>query len=252
MKRYFIQLAYNGANYVGWQIQPNGLSVQESLEKALSVILSEKIKVIGAGRTDAGVHARFFIAHFNSTRPIEDTEKLTYSLNNYLAHDISVQKIFRVNVNAHARFDAISRTYEYWIVRHKDPFLKEFAYKLPHQLKLEIMNSAAQLLFNYTDFTSFSKLHTDVKTNNCKIIKAGWAYRNDVLVFTIGADRFLRNMVRAIVGTLLDVGRGRIDLDDFCEIIEKKDRSLAGFSVPAHGLYLTGIEYGDLEGVRER
>lgn len=243
--KYFIQLSYNGKNYVGWQIQPNGLSIQESLEKALSTILSEEIQVTGAGRTDAGVHARYFMAHFDTAWPYSDEKKLAYSLNSFLPFDIAVHDVFPVKEDAHARFDAISRTYEYWIVQYKDPFLKDFAYKFPRHLDVEKMNQAANLLMKYTDFTSFSKLHTDVKTNDCTISSAEWVLRENVLVFTISANRFLRNMVRAIVGTLLDVGVGKLNMEAFCDIIDKKDRSLAGFSVPAHGLYLTAIDYPD-------
>jgi len=241
--RYFIQLSYNGKGYVGWQYQPNGISIQESIEKALSIILREEIKIVGAGRTDAGVHARFYIAHFDSINIADDTSKLVYSLNNFLDKNIAVQEIYKVKDNANARFDAKSRTYEYLISPVKDPFNQNFAYYLGKELDIDKMNEASIKLFDYMDFTSFSKLHTDVKTNNCKIMHAEWTKRDNILVFTVKANRFLRNMVRAIVGTLLDVGQGKLSVSEFCGVIEKKDRSEAGFSVPAHGLYLIDIEY---------
>ncbi len=239
--RYFIQLSYNGSGFVGWQYQPNGLSIQESLEKALSTILREEIKVVGAGRTDAGVHARFYIAHFDSVSEQID-DRTVYSLNNFLHKNIAVQKIYRVN-NMNARFDAKSRVYEYVISPFKDPFNNDFAYYLNKKLDVEKMNEAAKILLDIEDFTSFSKLHTDVKTNNCDVSIAEWSERGDLLVFTIKANRFLRNMVRAIVGTLLDVGLGKIDKKEFKQIIDDKDRSSAGFSVPAKALYLINIEY---------
>ena len=240
--RYFIQLSYNGFGFVGWQFQPNGISVQESIEKALSTILREDIKIVGAGRTDAGVHARFYIAHFDSAAEQID-DKTVYSLNNFLHKNIAVQKIYRVDEEMNARFDAKSRTYEYLISPVKDPFNTDFSYYLSKDMDIDKMNEAAKILFQYKDFTSFSKLHTDVKTNNCDVSVAEWTKRGDLLVFTIKANRFLRNMVRAIVGTLIDVGLGKIDKNDFKVIIEKKDRSAAGFSVPAKGLYLIDIEY---------
>lgn len=241
--RYFIQISYKGTNYVGWQFQPNGLSIQESLEKALSLILRDEIKVTGAGRTDAGVHASFFIAHFDSIIDIRDIKKVIYSLNNYLSNDIAIQDIRRVNDDAHARFDALSRTYNYRVSTAKNPFEFDFSYYLKFKPDIELMNKATKILFEFKDFTSFSKLHTDVKTNNCKIEIAEWKQEGDILIFVIKADRFLRNMVRAIVGTLLDVGNGKISLEEFRTIIKLKDRSEAGFSVPAQGLYLVVIEY---------
>ncbi len=241
--RYFIQLSYKGTAFVGWQFQPNGISVQETLEKALSLILREAIAVTGCGRTDAGVHAKFFIAHFDASKAIADTSKLVYSLNNVLSKDVAIQRIYEVDEAAHARFDASLRTYEYWIAQAKDPFNLEFASVNTRELDMEAMNEAARALFDYIDFTSFSKLHTDVKTNNCKITEAAWVRRDGLLVFKISADRFLRNMVRAIVGTLLEVGVGKLDLAGFKKVIEAKDRGQAGMSVPAHGLYLTNVVY---------
>lgn len=243
--RYFIQLSYNGKAYHGWQIQENAISVQALVNKSLTTILREEINVVGAGRTDTGVHAEFYMAHFDIESKIEDKGLFLNRLNKVLPHDIAAHDIFAVKENANARFDAISRTYEYRMSRIKNPFLVNFSwyYKIP--LDIDKMNQAANLLFEFTDFTSFSKLGTQVATNNCKIMKAKWYEYNDLLIFRIEADRFLRNMVRAIVGTLIDVGLSKISIEGFCEIIEKKDRSLAGFSVPAQGLFLTKIEYTD-------
>jgi len=242
-QRYFLQLSYKGTKYHGWQVQPNALSVQEVMEKALSTILREKIAVVGAGRTDTGVHASFFVLHFESGKNDIDTAQLVYKLNRFLPPDISVSKIFPVNNDAHARFSAISRTYKYYISTEKNPFRTETSYRYTVPLDVEKMNEAASQLFDYEDFTSFSRLHTDIKTNNCKIYQAEWGKVGDQLVFTIKADRFLRNMVRAVVGTLLEVGRGKITVGEFKEIIEKKDRGAAGASAPAEGLFLTDIEY---------
>lgn len=244
--RYFIQLSYKGTNYHGWQIQPNALTVQEVITNAFSTILKEDIEITGAGRTDTGVHASLFIAHFNSIRTdIHNDEKLLFRINGFLPKDIAIQKIYQVTENAHARFDAISRTYHYYIHQEKDPFLLESSFFLSQKLDIDLMNKACELLRFYTDFTSFSKLHTDVKTNNCKITQAFWTQEDHKLKFTITADRFLRNMVRAIVGTLIDIGKNKISLEDFIIIIESKNRSDAGVSVPSHGLYLKNITYPD-------
>ena len=243
MQRYFIQLSYDGTAYHGWQIQPNGISVQQTLEKALSVVAREDVSVTGAGRTDTGVHASFFVAHFDTENQSLDNEKIIHNLNSLLPYDIAIQNIFKVYPEAHARFDAISRTYKYYIVKTKDPFLRHYAAKEARVPDLEKMNEAAKLLFNYIDFTSFSKLGTDVKTNNCKIELAQWVDEGNRYVFTIRADRFLRNMVRAIVGTLLEVGFGKYKIEDFCGVIEAKDRRAAGVSVPAKGLFLVDIGY---------
>lgn len=243
MQRYFIQLSYRGTNFHGWQFQPNSNTVQEVLEKGLSVILREKTEVTGAGRTDTGVHAEFFIAHFDSRRDDLDDPDFTYKLNSYFPPDIAIQRIWKVAPDAHARFDATSRTYKYIVSRTKNPFIIDTAYKYLKPLDMGAMNAAAVTLKNYNDFTSFSKLHSDVKTNNCKIVYAEWKEEGELMVFKIKADRFLRNMVRAIVGTLLEVGKTRISVDEFRKIIEEKDRSAAGASVPAEGLFLCGIEY---------
>ena len=248
MQRYFIELAYNGQNYNGWQIQNNAPSVQQAINEAISVVLQHKINIVGCGRTDTAVHARKFYAHFELEEVHQELnlESLKKKLNGILSWDISIYNIFPVKSDLHARFSAITRTYEYKISKHKDPFNYDYAYYLPYQLNIEKMNKAARLLFEYTDFTSFSKAHTQVKTNICKIEKAHWRQENQLLVFQISADRFLRNMVRAIVGTLIDIGRGKISTQDFRMIIESKNRSNAGFSVPAKGLYLTEVTYPDL------
>jgi len=241
--RYFLQCSYKGTNYHGWQIQPNAISVQEVFEDALSKILREKIAVVGAGRTDTGVHASFFILHFDVNSQFNENLDLVYKLNSFLPSDIAVQKIWPVNKELHARFSAVSRTYKYYISTEKDPFNTEYSYKYLKPLDVEKMNKAARVLFNSEDFTSFSRLHTDVKTNNCKILHAEWMMEKKQLIFTIQADRFLRNMVRAIVGTLLEVGKGKLNIEQFREIIEKKDRAAAGASALAQGLFLVDIEY---------
>jgi tRNA pseudouridine38-40 synthase len=242
--RYFIHLSYDGSAYHGWQIQPNGISVQETLQKALSTLLRTPIEVVGAGRTDAEVNARSMVAHFDFEFPIADDATLVKKLNKILPLDIAVHSIEEVQPDAHARFDATARTYKYFISTEKSPFSRHYAYRFPLALDFTLMNEAAKHLFDYTDFTSFSKLHTDAKTNNCKIMHAEWTQLSETeWVFTIKADRFLRNMVRAVVGTLLDVGRGKISIDDFCNIIEKKDRCSAGTSVPGNALYLWEVNY---------
>lgn len=241
--RYFIELAYDGTDYHGWQIQPNGNSVQATLAKALSLVLRKETEVVGAGRTDAGVSAAKMVAHFDIDEAI-DLPLLTEKLSKLLPPDIAVRRIDSVRKDAHARFDALSRTYRYHVVTRKDPFLRRYAWRVPFALDFGAMNEAAQALFDYTDFTSFSKVHTDVKNHRCRIMKAGWEQTGDYeWVFTIQADRFLRNMVRAVVGTLVEVGRGRLSAREFRQVIEKKDRCAAGASVPAHALFLTDIDY---------
>ena len=258
--RFFITFSYNGTNYCGWQRQPNGVAVQQELEKALTTILRTPIELTGAGRTDAGVHALNMVAHFDVNpecmatsilspcfRGMSEAEgvikKLINNLNSLLPYDIAVKNIERVNDEAHARFDALSRKYEYHIITSKNPFLKEQACRIHFPLNIELMNEAAKILFEYEDFTSFSKLHTDVKTNNCTIMEAYWQQRGEELVFTIKANRFLRNMVRAIVGTLMEVGRERLTIEGFRQVIEAKNRCSAGHSVPACGLYFIEAEY---------
>ncbi len=241
--RYFIQLSYNGKAYHGWQLQENAITVQEIVNKSLATILREKINVVGAGRTDTGVHAEHYMAHFDLMKPISDKGLLLNRLNKVLPYDIAAQDIFNVHHEANARFDAISRTYEYRICKTKNPFKKDFSWFFKIPLDIEEMNQAASLLFEFQDFTSFSKLGTQVATNNCKVMEAKWSEFDNMLIFKIKADRFLRNMVRSIVGTLIDVGISKITTEGFCQIIENKDRSLAGFSVPAQGLFLTMIDY---------
>lgn len=244
MQRYFIYLAYEGTNYHGWQVQPNGVSVQECLQKALSTLLRVETEVVGAGRTDAGVHAKLMVAHFDSEKEDLDLALLTDKLNRLLPPDISVYRVCKVHPEAHARFDALSRTYKYYITSVKSPFNRHLKWRMHGSLNYELMNEAAKILFEYTDFTSFSKLHTDVKTNNCKIMQAEWVQEDETTwVFTIKADRFLRNMVRAIVGTLVEVGRGKMSIEEFRKVIEQKDRCKAGASVPGHALFLVDIEY---------
>lgn len=242
--RYFIYLAYDGTAYHGWQIQPNGNSVQEELMKALGILMRVETEVVGAGRTDAGVHASLMVAHFDSEKEW-DTDLLTDKLNRLLPPDISVYRVCPVKDDAHARFDATSRTYKYYVTTAKTPFGRMYKCRLfGKPLDFEKMNQAAAALFNYTDFTSFSKLHTDVKTNNCRIMKASWEQVSETeWVFTIQADRFLRNMVRAIVGTLFEVGRGKLSVEGFCQVIEQKDRGKAGTSAPGHALFLVDITY---------
>jgi len=242
-QRYFIELAYKGTHFHGWQVQPNAISVQGNLENALSTITRQEIAVTGAGRTDTGVHASYFVAHFDAMDSHLDHPDFVHKLNSFLNNDISVFSIQKVGPLAHARFDAISRTYQYHINLYKDPFIVDVSWYFFRKVDLILMNKACEILFDYIDFTSFSKLHTDVKTNNCKIMFANWSQNWSKLVFTVKADRFLRNMVRALVGTLLEVGIGKIDLAGFRNVIEQKDRGAAGLSVPAHGLFLTDIEY---------
>ena len=245
-------MAYNGTNYHGWQCQPNAASVQETLNKAISVVLNSDINLMGAGRTDTGVHAKEMYAHFDFKAPF-DSQNLIHKLNSYLPKDIVVYDIITVDKEAHARFDATKRRYEYHINTFKDAFLQDGSWYFHQNLDLDLMNQASQLLFNHTDFQCFSKVNTDVNTFDCTIFEAYWTrvkadqregiQENEKLIFTISANRFLRNMVRAIVGTLVNVGLHKITLEDFNNIIASKNRSEAGFSVPAQGLYLTKIDY---------
>lgn len=242
-QRYFIELAYNGTRFHGWQIQPNAQSVQGTLEYALSTICREKITIIGSGRTDTGVHASYFVAHFDSENVKLDDPDFTFKLNSFLNRDIVIYGLYKVNSDAHARFDALSRTYHYFISQQKDPFSQETCWYFTKPLDIENMNKACRMLFEYEDFTSFSKLHTDVKTNNCKIYEARWKLKKHHLIFAVKADRFLRNMVRAIVGTCIEVGLGKLNVDEFRNIIEAQDRAAAGASAPPEGLFLTDIVY---------
>lgn len=239
--RFFIELSYKGTNYHGWQVQPNANTVQAEINKALSTILNVKIEVMGAGRTDAGVHAKQMFAHFDVEVEF-DIPKIIVKLNVFLPSDIVIHGIAEVNADANCRFDAISRTYQYHIIHQKNPFIEQ-AYFLHKPLDIEAMNTACKHLLGMQDFTSFSKVNTQTFTNNCDISMALWKWQGKELVFTIKADRFLRNMVRAIVGTLLEVGVGKIYPDDVKQIIAKKDRCKAGTSVPAHALFLVEVEY---------
>ena len=240
--RYFIELSYKGTNYHGWQIQPDAISVQEEINKAISTILQQEIKLVGAGRTDTGVHATQMIAHFDTSSILSD--QYVYKFNSVLPNDIIINSIEKVSENVHARFDAISRSYEYRILLKKNAFLLDTTWQL-HRKKIDIdkMNTAAKLLYEYQDFESFSKVKTDVKSFNCKIMKAEWTLEDQHLTFHIIANRFLRKMVRAIVGTLVEVGTGKKTVEDFKKIIESKKRSEAGASVPARGLFLTEVTY---------
>ena len=243
MCRYFIYLSYDGTNYHGWQIQPNGISVQEVLMKALSTFLRKPIEIVGAGRTDAGVHARLMVAHFDFDTEL-DCATVVDKLNRLLPPDVAVHRVRRVKSDAHARFDATYRTYKYYITTCKDPFSRAFSWRIFQTLDFEKMNEAAQTLFDYIDFTSFSKLHTDVKTNNCKMMYARWEQIGEHnWVFTIQADRFLRNMVRAVVGTLVEVGKGKLTVEGFRKVIEEKNRCSAGTSVPGNALFLVDVGY---------
>jgi tRNA pseudouridine38-40 synthase len=241
--RYFIHLAYFGKHYHGWQKQPNAKSIQEEIETKLSILLKENIAVVGCGRTDTGVHAKQYYLHLDLDQPI-DCEKLATQLNAILPKDISVYEVFEVAENMHARFSALSRQYEYWISLKANPFAQDLSYLYTKPLAVNKMNEAAKRLLLHQDFECFSKLHTDVKTFNCQIKSAQWEINADgFLVFTIEADRFLRNMVRAIVGTLLEVGKGKINTADFQKILDSKNRSEAGMSVPAQGLFLSKVSY---------
>jgi len=242
--RYFLQLSYNGKAYHGWQNQPNAISVQEVVEKALSTLLKTEIAIMGAGRTDAGVHASEMFSHFDFEGKIESID-LVYKLNSFLPKDISILDIFEVEAETHARFDALARTYHYKISTSKNVFDFDFAYQVQLPLDVAAMNEACKILFEYKDFQCFSKTNTDVKTYNCDIKEAFWTEKSNQLILTITADRFLRNMVRAIVGTMINIGLGKLKPKALHDIIASKDRAKAGFSAPAHGLYLVKIVYPD-------
>lgn len=248
--RYFIYLSFDGTAYHGWQIQPNAISVQQRLNEALTLLLRQPIEVTGAGRTDAGVHARCMVAHFDYTPTEALTEIngswLTFKLNRILPQDIAIQRVLKVKDDAHARFDAQLRTYHYWVYTKKNPFYRPYATRITFPLDFEKMNEAAAHLMDVDDFTSFSKLHTDAKTNICNVTKAHWEMVGDDLWrFEITANRFLRNMVRAVVGTLIEVGRGRLTIEDFKKVIALKNRCAAGDSMPGNALALVDITYSD-------
>lgn len=246
MHRYFIQLSYKGTAYHGWQVQENTPeTVQQVLNESLSTVLNETVELAGCGRTDSGVHAKDYYAHFDLNKDdlLDKKNKWLHKFNTILPADISILNLFNVHNEASARFDAIGRTYEYIISKSKNPFLIEAVYFNKQELDIDKMNAACKVLFDFIDFSCFSKSNTQTFTNNCKIKVAKWERREELLVFTIKADRFLRNMVRAIVGTMIDIGKGKVGIEDFKNIIESKNRSEAGFSVPASGLYLTHVEY---------
>ena len=239
--RYFIDISYDGSNYHGWQIQPNADTVQHQINLAFSTILNEEINVLGAGRTDTGVHAKKMIAHFDTNQTI-DFVKFKYRINGFLKNDISLNDIYKVKEDAHARFSAISRTYEYRVSRTKNPFSVN-SYFLLRDLDFQSMKKACKFLHGSHDYTSFAKLHSENYTNNCEVFIANWKEDENLLIFTIKANRFLRNMVRAIVGTLIEIGEGKISFSDIETILMSKDRAKAGYSVPANGLSLIDIEY---------
>jgi tRNA pseudouridine38-40 synthase len=243
--RYLLELSYKGTHYHGWQKQVNVHSVQQEIEEKLSLLLRGETEIVGCGRTDTGVHARQYFAHVDADKDISD-KLFIQKLNKVLPHDIAIHAIQQINEDFHARFDADYRTYEYWIVQRPDPFLTEMAWFLYGGLNIQAMNEAADILLSHKDFECFSKVHTDVKTFLCDVTVAKWELKDGKLVFTIRANRFLRNMVRAIVGTLIEIGRNKLTLSDFKKILESKNRSEAGQSVPAHGLFLTEVHYPKL------
>ena len=249
MPRFFMRMSFKGTAYAGWQIQENAMTVQEKLNYALSILLNQPISTIGCGRTDTGVHARQFYVHFDYETEISQLQKIVHQLNSILPTDISVQELFPVLEKQHSRFDAFERTYEYFITTSKNPFLKEFAMFCHNIPEMDLMNEACSGLLQQGDFSSFSKSNTQVKTNICHVSRASWENRNDLLVFTITADRFLRGMVRAVVGTLLEVGTRKIPPSRINEIIGFRNRSEAGVTVPACGLYLSQIKYPFIEPV---
>lgn len=244
MSRYFVTLSFDGTAYHGWQIQPNGLSVQEVLEDRLSRLLRQSVAVTGAGRTDAGVHARMMVAHFDSPRPL-DASALAYRLRRMLPRDMAVSEIREVDASLHARFSATARTYHYYIHTEPDPFLRHYSLFMPYRLDFGRMNEAAATLLRVTDFGAFCKAGADVKTTLCDVREARWepVAGEGRWCFTITADRFLRNMVRAVVGTLVEVGRGRVGIEEFRRIVASGSRSQAGESMPAHALFLWDIRY---------
>jgi tRNA pseudouridine38-40 synthase len=243
-QRYFIELAFKGTAYNGWQVQPNGMGVQQVIEETLAILIKEKVRITGAGRTDTGVHASYFVAHFNSgSEFLHQPGEIVRKLNHMLPDDIAIYSIFPVSPGDHSRFSAISRTYKYFIALHKNPFKKEISYQMNIIPDTDAMNKAAAELLKYDDFGSFCRTGTNVTNHICRVRMAQWEQGDEMLIFTIQANRFLRNMVRAIVGTLIAAGLGKITVEGFREIIEAKDRGRARTSAPAQGLFLTDIEY---------
>lgn len=241
--RYFIHLAYDGTNYHGWQIQPDANSVQEELQKALSVLIRSEIEIVGAGRTDAGVHARRMVAHFDFDGPL-DCQQTAYRLGRMLPRDIAIYRIEPVADGMHARFSATRRTYHYYLHTERDPFCRQYSCELHYELDFQLMNEAGRILCTYNDFGAFCKSHSDVKTTLCHVTEARWIQVDSShWYFRISANRFLRNMVRAVVGTMIDVGRHRVTLDEFRKIVEGKQRTQAGESMPAHALFLEDVVY---------
>jgi len=243
MKRYFGILSFNGTPFHGWQIQPNVISAQETIEGAMFQLLQSEIKVVGCGRTDAGVHAKNYVLHFDTGIDFS-LNQLVYKLNRILPNDIAFHRIFQVDANLHARFNAIERSYSYYIDKFKNPFTSDrFAAFYPYELNINLMNKAAELLYKYDDFTTFSKTHTDVKNHLCKIKLAKWKETESQFIFSITANRFLRNMVRLLVGTIIDVGRGKFTVNDFENIIKSKDRRKTSTSAAACGLFFAKVVY---------
>lgn len=248
MSRYFVELSYDGAAYCGWQRQPDAPTVQQTLEQALSTLLRCPTEVVGAGRTDTGVNASYYVAHFDVEKGVDDCAQLVYKLNLILPHDVAVKAVRAVRADAHARFDAVEREYTYYLSQRKNPFRRHSAWQYYVPLDMGRMNEAAAKLLEYDDFTSFAKLNSNNKTNICRVVKAEWRraeWDDDLLIFRIRADRFLRNMIRAIVGTLVDVGRGRYTVEDFERILLSRDLSLSSAGAPAVGLFLSDVEYSE-------
>jgi len=243
MLRYFLEVSYRGTNYSGFQIQQNANSIQSEIENALQILQKQKITLTGSSRTDAGVHALQNFFHFDLDGEIH--VHFAYKMNAILPEDIVIQKLIPVKQNAHCRFDAISREYKYFVYRHKDPFLKDRAFYFPYKLNVELMQEAAAIIKHYTDFTAFSKRNTQVKTFNCCILESKWEWEDECLVFYVKADRFLRGMVRALVATILKIGRGKMTITEFKNVIEERDCSKASFAAPSQGLFLVSVNYQD-------
>lgn len=242
MKRYFLELSYKGTGYAGFQVQQNAATIQWEVEKALHIFFREKIALTGSSRTDAGVHALQNYFHFDTETDIPSTS--VYNLNAILPPAIAIKRVFRVAADAHCRFDAVSREYKYFIYQQKDPFMDETAYYYPYALNMDLLNKAAQTLMEYSNFESFSKRGTQVKTFECRIVRSGWTQEKSVYCYHVEGNRFLRGMVRGLVATMLQVGRGKMDLEGFRSVIEGRDNTQADFAVPGHGLFLVRVRFG--------